>query len=87
MTDGYGQSFSFHENIDDYDPEFEDNLDYLLDQFKRFLKACGYTEMTVSRLQYLEDEEWKYVLEQYGEWTSEHERIYPNIGKNKDDFY
>jgi len=71
-----GDEYSFEENISDWDCEFQEELDYLLEQFKNFLKAAGYGEMAVSHLQYLDDEEHKYVLQRYGEWNEEYERIY-----------
>lgn len=70
------EEFSGEWTIDDCYDDVQEELDYLLDQFKRFLLMCGYSEMTVSRLQYLEDDEWKYVLERYHEWNSEYEKLY-----------
>lgn len=70
--------------IRDYDREFEEELDYLLDQFKRFLLACGYSEIQTSRLQYLEDDEWKYVLEKYGKWDTKKQMLYEAYTKRKE---
>lgn len=67
--------YSSKVKIPEYDPEFDTELGYLLEQFKNFLKLAGYTETTVSRLQYLEDKEWKYVLTSYGEWKEEYEKF------------
>lgn len=74
MTDEFDNEFSFEETIDECDSEYQTELDYLLEQFKSFLKACGYQELSVSKLQYLEDEEWKYVLQQYGEWKDHYDK-------------
>ena len=75
MTDPeMGEEFSFEETIDDCDPEFQEELDYLLEQFKKFLMCCGYSETTVSRIQFLEDKQWKYVLQSYGEWKQEYKK-------------
>lgn len=62
--------------IEDYDYKYEDELEYILNTFKRFLGMCGWSETSLSQLQYLEDDEWKYVLEQYGTWDSYKEDIY-----------
>ena len=70
-----GGYYSSEVEIPDYDPEFEAELDYLLEQFKCFLRLAGYAETTVSRLQYLEDDEWKHVLTNYGEWKEEYEKF------------
>ncbi len=77
MTDPYmGEEFQGEWTIKEHDQEFEEELDYLLDQFKRFLLMCGWPEGVLSRLQYLEDDEWKYVLTQYNEWDSQKEEVY-----------
>lgn len=68
----FGDEYSFEETIDDYDHEYQEELEYLLDQFKKFLLSCGYSEVTLSHLQFLEDKEWKYVLQTYGEWKEEY---------------
>lgn len=73
MTDEFDNEFKFESTVgDNYD---QDELDYILEHFKSFLRAAGFSEITISKLQYLEDEEWKYVLTQYGEWDEEYERI------------
>lgn len=76
MTDEFDNEYNLEQVIDDYDSDYETELQYLLDRFKDFLRACGWLETTVSHLQYLEDDEWKYVLEQYHEWDTEKERLY-----------
>lgn len=76
MTDELDNEYTFEQVIDDYDREYEDELDYLLKRYKEFLAACGFSEMFLSKLQYLEDDEWKYVLEKYRAWDSEKERVY-----------
>ena len=75
-TNDPDEEFTGAWTVDDNYPEVQEELDYLLDQFKRFLLMCGYCEDSISHLRYLEDDEWKYVLTQYGEWNSEHEKIY-----------
>lgn len=62
--------------IDESDPDYETEIEYLLNVFKRFLKAMGYLETTISQIQYLEDDEWKYVLERYNEWNANNQRVY-----------
>lgn len=50
MTDIDGQEFESDTLVYDYCDEFETELSYLLDQFKKFLLLSGYSEMTVSKL-------------------------------------
>lgn len=57
----------------------ESDLEYLLEEFKHFLLAAGYPSVTVSRLQYLNDDEWKYVLTNYGEWDEVKENLYKHF--------
>lgn len=64
------------ETVDDCIYDMQDELDYFLDQFKKFLLSCGYAEISVSHLQYLEDTEWKDVLTAYGEWDDHKEKVY-----------
>lgn len=71
-----GSEFSLEETVPNYDNDFEYELDYLLDQFKKFLLATGWSEVTLSRLQYLEDDEWKYVLEKYHKWDTSKQELY-----------
>ena len=78
FKDTPGEEFKAEWTVLDYNPDYEYELDYLLTQFKNFLKMCGYSDLTVSRLQYLEDKEFEYVLKAYGEWTSEHEKYWGN---------
>lgn len=59
-----------------YYPSVQEELDFLLEQFKRFLAMCGWSENALSHLQYLEDEEWKYVLTEYGEWGADKQGVY-----------
>ena len=77
MTDpGTDNEYKLTETVDDCYYDIQDELDYFLDQFKKFLLSCGYTEISVSHLQYLKDAEWKDVLTAYGEWDDYKEKIY-----------
>ena len=71
-----GQEYEAMMHIDDNDEEFEPRLEYLLKAFKRFLNMVGFSDVNLSRLQYLEDEEWKHVLTEYNEWDGVKEEIY-----------
>ena len=71
-----GGEYSFQEKIPDYDPDYEDQITYIFDEFKHFLRAVGFAELTISKIQYLENDEWKYVLERYGEWDTEKQKHY-----------
>lgn len=74
-----GESFYKLERINEF--ENDGNIYELLEVFKAFLRGCGICDMTVSRIQYLEDDEWKHVLTQYGEWDSHKEEIYNTMKK------
>ena len=77
MTDpDINAEYKMEQTIPDYNPELETELDYILGVFKNFLLSIGYAPTTVSRIQFLETKEWKYVLERYGEWSDEKEELY-----------
>ena len=77
MTDpDINAEYKMEQTIPDYNPELETELDYILGVFKNFLLSIGYASTTVSRIQFLETKEWKYVLERYGEWSDEKEELY-----------
>ena len=63
-------------SIDKYDYELEYELEYLLNVFKTFLKTIGFSEINISQIQYLEEDEWKYVSEQYNEWNEAKQKLY-----------
>lgn len=67
----YKVKFIDEENPEDnYSHQYKSNsesykyydIEYLLVEFKHFLLSIGYAESTVSRIQYLKDDEWKHVL-------------------------
>lgn len=71
-----GGGYSFYEKILDYDPDFEEEMEYILDEFKNFLRVVGFSDLQISKIQYLENEEWKYVLERYNDWDTEKQKHY-----------
>lgn len=75
--------YSSEVEIPDCDTDLQEELDYLLEQFKCFLRLVGYSDVTISRLQYLEDEEWKSVLSAYGEWNEACEKLYQFRNKQR----
>lgn len=77
-----GGEYKCEWKVPDYYPDLEYELDYLLEQFKHFLSAVGYSEIQLSKIQYLEDDEWKYVLEKYEEWDNVKQNIYEIRTKN-----
>ena len=70
--------------IDESNPDFETEIEYLLNVFKSFLKTISYSETTISRIQYLDDDEWKYVLKNYNEWSADKQEIYDMKKRTKE---
>ena len=82
MKDPYsGEEYTLAENILDCDEEYQEELDYLLDEFKKILFVIGYAESMISKLQYLENDEWRDVLTKYGKWNDHYEKLYQDRKK------
>lgn len=82
MKDPYsGEEYTLAESILDCDEEYQEELDYLLHEFKKFLFVIGYAESMISKLQYLENDEWRDVLTKYGEWNDHYEKLYQDRKK------
>lgn len=86
MTDpsdeGPDDVYRFKETIDDYVYGDTTEIEYILEEFKKFLFCIGWNENQISRIQFLEPKEWKHVLTEYGEWDLKKEEIFKMLDRD-----